>query len=91
MDETGTSPAPQKRRAWSAFRHRDYRLLWIGLLISVAGSQMQNVAINWQTYELTGSALALGGLGLARLIPSSFFRWWAESSPIRATGARSWS
>jgi MFS family permease len=34
---------------------------------------MQNVAINWHTYELTGSALALGGLGLARLIPILFF------------------
>ncbi len=30
---------------------------------------MQNAAINWHTYELSGSALALGGLGLARLIP----------------------
>lgn len=73
MAETGTEEVTQKRRAWSAFRHRDYRLLWFGLLISVAGSQMQNVAINWQTYELTGSALALGGLGLARLIPIVFF------------------
>lgn len=34
---------------------------------------MQNAAINWHTYELTGSALALGGLGLARLIPILFF------------------
>lgn len=59
-------------RAFNALRHRDYRLLWLGLLVSVAGSQMQNVAINWHTYELTGSALALGGLGLARLIPIVF-------------------
>jgi MFS family permease len=63
----------KRARAFTALRHRDYRLLWIGLLISVAGSQMQNIAINWQTYELTGSALALGGLGLARLIPIIFF------------------
>ncbi len=65
--------AALRPRAFNALRHRDYRLLWIGLLISVAGSQMQNVAINWQTYEITGSALALGGLGLARLIPIIFF------------------
>lgn len=37
---------------------------------------MQNVAINWHTYELTGSALALGGLGLARLFPIVFFSLW---------------
>lgn len=64
------SAAPAKKtRAFSVLRHRDFRLLWIGLLVSVAGSQMQNAAINWQTYEISGSALALGGLGLARLIP----------------------
>jgi len=60
-------------RAFNALRHRDYRLLWIGLLVSVAGTQMQNAAINWQTYDLTGSPLALGGLGMARLIPIVLF------------------
>ena len=34
---------------------------------------MQNAAINWQTYEITKSALALGGLGLARLVPVVLF------------------
>jgi MFS family permease len=60
-------------RAFNALRHRDFRLLWIGLLISVAGTQMQNAAINWHTYEISGSALALGGLGLARLVPIVVF------------------
>lgn len=63
----------KRPRAFHALRHRDFRLLWIGLLISVAGSQMQSAAINWQTYEISGSALALGGLGLARLIPIVLF------------------
>lgn len=66
----------KKPRAFNALRHRDFRLLWIGLLISVAGTQMQNAAINWQTYEISGSALALGGLGLARLIPIIIFSLW---------------
>jgi MFS family permease len=66
----------KKPRAFHALRHRDFRLLWIGLLISVAGTQMQNAAIHWQTYELSGSALALGGLGLARLLPIVFFSLW---------------
>src|SRR5581483_2448481 len=60
-------------RAFHALRHRDFRLLWIGLLVSVAGTQMQNAAINWHTYEISGSALALGGLGLARLAPIVVF------------------
>lgn len=43
------------------------------MLVSVAGSQMQATAINWHLYQLTGSALALGGLGLVRLIPIVVF------------------
>ncbi|MBI4675067.1 MAG: MFS transporter [Chloroflexi bacterium] len=63
----------KKPRAFHALRHRDYRLLWLGLLISATGTQMQNAAINWHTYEISGSALALGGLGLARLLPIILF------------------
>lgn len=70
MATTTKPPEPRTRaRAFTALRHRDFRLLWLGLLISVAGTQMQNAAIHWQTYEITHSALALGGLGMARLLP----------------------
>ena len=58
-----------KRAAFPALRHRDFRLLWIGQLISVTGSQMQIVAINWHVYLLTKSPLALGGVGLVRVLP----------------------
>ncbi len=36
----------------AALRYRDFRLVWIGELISITGSQMQIVAINWHIYEL---------------------------------------
>jgi MFS family permease len=39
------------------------------MLISVTGSQMQLVAINWHVYLLTKSPLALGGVGLVRVLP----------------------
>jgi MFS family permease len=58
-----------KRASFPALRHRDFRLLWIGQLISVTGSQMQIVAINWHVYLLTKSPLALGGVGLVRVLP----------------------
>lgn len=61
-----------KRSSFSALRHRDFRLLWIGQLISVTGSQMQLVAINWHVYLLTKSPLALGGVGLVRVLPIIF-------------------
>lgn len=73
MDSNTPSAPAKKPRVFNALRHRDFRLLWIGLLISVAGTQMQNIAINWHTYQLTASPLALGGLGLVRLIPILFF------------------
>ncbi len=58
-----------KRPSFPALRHRDFRLLWIGQLISVTGTQMQLVAINWHVYLLTKSPLALGAVGLVRVLP----------------------
>jgi MFS family permease len=53
----------------SPLRHRDYRVFWIGLLLSSVGSQFTTVAIAWQIYELTSSPLQLGLMGLARGVP----------------------
>ncbi len=57
-----------------ALRHRKFLYIWLGLLISVAGSQMQLAAIHWHIRELTGEPdpLALGGIGLARILPILF-------------------
>jgi MFS family permease len=35
-----------------ALRHRDFRLLWFGQLLSSIGSQMQIIAVNWHVYVL---------------------------------------
>src|SRR5205809_542142 len=48
---------------------RIIRLLWLALLVSITGSQMQLVAINWHVYLLTHSPLALGLVGLVRVVP----------------------
>ncbi|HKY28522.1 MAG TPA: MFS transporter [Pyrinomonadaceae bacterium] len=55
--------------AFAALRYRDYRLLWIGQIVSVTGSQMQSVAIHWHVYLLTKSAFALGMVGFFRGVP----------------------
>ena len=57
------------RRPYHALQHRDFRRMWAAQLISLTGSQMQVVAINWHVYLLTGSPLALGFVGLTRVIP----------------------
>ncbi|MEK6256954.1 MAG: MFS transporter [Chloroflexota bacterium] len=52
-----------------ALRHRRFRLLWIGLLISVAGSRMQFVALLWHIKQLSDLPIYLGLVGLARIVP----------------------
>src|SRR6266851_4820920 len=64
-----TSGTLERRSAFSSLRYRDFRLLWLGQIVSVTGSQMQLVAINWHIYLLTRSAFALGLVGLFRAGP----------------------
>src|SRR5467141_3251181 len=56
-----------------ALRSRDFRLLLAGQAISLTGSQMQQVAVVWQLYLLSGSPLALGMLGFFRIVPIIVF------------------
>jgi MFS family permease len=54
---------------FSSLRSRDFRLLLAGQAVSLTGSNMQQVAVVWQLYLLTGSPLSLGMLGLFRVTP----------------------
>ena len=56
-----------------ALRHRRFFYLWLGLMISVAGSQMQVWALFWHIRTLTDQPIALGGIGLARIVPVIVF------------------
>ena len=46
--------------AWSALRHRNFRLFFAGQSISVIGTWMTRLATTWLVYHLTHSALLLG-------------------------------
>jgi MFS family permease len=50
-------------------RRRDFRLLWIGQGVSFFGSMITYVALPFQAYQLSGSSLVVGLLGLAELAP----------------------
>src|SRR5947207_111495 len=50
-------------------RHREYRLLWIGLAVSFFGSEISYVAVPYQVYKLTGSTAVVGLLALVALVP----------------------
>jgi MFS family permease len=55
-----------------ALRHRNFRLIWISLFVSFAGSFMQQAAILWHVSLLVApehKGLALGMVGLVRVLP----------------------
>lgn len=56
-----------------SLKHRRFFYLWLGLLISIAGTQMQIWAIFWHIRTLTEEPIALGGVGLARILPVIIF------------------
>ncbi len=56
-----------------ALRHRRFVLLWLGLMISIAGSQMQLWALFWHIRSLSTQPIAVSGIGLARFLPVLVF------------------
>jgi MFS family permease len=59
----GRMSAPSPGR-FVALRHRDYRLIWAGNFVSIIGTQMQFVAINWHVYKLLeGTQLSIDLFG----------------------------
>ena len=53
-----------------ALSHRNYRLFFGGQSISLIGTWMQQIAMNWLVYQLTDSALLLGVVGFTSRIPT---------------------
>lgn len=51
------------------FRHRDFSLYLAVRLLGTLAVQMQSVAVGWQVYELTGSVVDLGLVGLFQFLP----------------------
>lgn len=73
-DLTFTAPPPTTRlpAGLSAFRHRNFRLFWAGMAISLTGTWMQSVAQAWLVLQLTNDPLALGLIAAAQFTPVLF-------------------
>ncbi len=56
-------------RGFTALRHPNYRLFWIGQLVSLIGTWMQTVAQAWLVLQMTGSAVDLGIVSALQLLP----------------------
>ncbi|MFO7999491.1 MAG: MFS transporter [Bacteroidales bacterium] len=60
------------RQIFRALKYRNYRYYYFGQSISLIGTWVQNIAMGWLVYRLTGSALLLGTIAFALQIPSLF-------------------
>src|SRR5918996_6619404 len=56
-------------RIFHSLRYRDYALFWSSDVLASLGHFVQEVALYWIAYEITGSAMALGILGLCGAAP----------------------
>lgn len=56
-----------------ALRHRRFFWLWLGLLLSITGSQMQLWALFWHVRQLSPNPIAVSAIGAARFIPILLF------------------
>jgi MFS family permease len=57
------------RDPYAALRIRDFRLLIGGRFVAQVGEMMVSIAVGWELYARTQSALALGLVGLVQVIP----------------------
>jgi len=64
---------PSRVPPFAPFRHRNFRLLWTGLIVSNTGSWMQFVALGYLVDRLTQSPLYLGILATTQAIPRILF------------------
>ena len=54
---------------YSVLRNRDFLLYLIGRFVASLGQQMLTLAVGWELYDRTHSALALAMVGLTQMVP----------------------
>jgi MFS family permease len=69
-----SQPSPGARNsgfshAFRALRHRDFAIFWSASIASSSGTWLQNLAVPWVLYQLTGSALWVGLATAALSVP----------------------
>ena len=75
LNRDTTTPEPgepswkRPSSAWASLRNRNYRLFWLGGLVSNTGRWFQSVAIPAIIWELTESAAWVGFAGFSRMAP----------------------
>lgn len=64
------------RDTFAALKHRNFRLFFIGQLVSLTGSWVQNTAQSWLVYQMTGSKVLLGTVAAVGSLPMLLLSVW---------------
>src|SRR5205809_2422003 len=72
-DSLEAPPLEPVHDPYAVLRNRDLLLYLVGRFASSLGQQMLTVAVGWELYERTHSALALGLVGLTQMVPMVLF------------------
>lgn len=67
------------RDTFAALKHRNFRLFFVGQLVSLTGSWVQNTAQGWLVYQLTGSKVLLGTVAAISSLPMLLLSTWGGS------------
>jgi MFS family permease len=59
----------RRPRLTDPLRHRDFRLLWTGMTVSLVGDGITVIAMAWQAYQISNAPSALAVIGVAQTIP----------------------
>ena len=62
-----------------ALRHKNFRLFFLGQSVSLIGTWMQTIALQWLVYRLTGSAAMLATINLLTALPLAPVALWGGS------------
>jgi MFS family permease len=63
------------RDTFAALKHRNFRLFFVGQLVSLTGTWMQTTAQGWLVYQLTGSKVLLGTVAAVGSLPMLLSPW----------------
>ena len=71
-----TRPFGGLAATFRSLRHRNYRLYFFGQLVSLTGTWMQNAALVWLAFQLTGESKWAALVSAAQILPTFFFGAW---------------
>ena len=77
LRDPATAPTRTGGAAFAALRHRNFRVFYLGHLLSLSGGWMQTTAQGWLALELTNSELLLGVVTAVMSVPTLLFGLYA--------------